>query len=80
MDHVATYPKDGIGHGDIDMVLAEHSDAGFNNESNYGSRTGDHIFLSEDTPSPKWNGAVLKIAQIIKFVMSSAAEAEIGAL
>ena len=80
LDHVATYPNDGIGHGDIDIVLAEHSDAGFNNESNYGSRTGDHIFLSEDTQTPKWNGAVLTIAHIIKFLMSSAAEAQLCAL
>ena len=29
---------------------------------------------------PKWNGAVLIIAQIIKFVMTSASEAELGAL
>ena len=62
------------------MVLAAHSDAGFNNESKGRSRAGDHIFLSEDDPEPKWNGPILTIAQIIKFVMTSAAEAELGAL
>ena len=31
-------------------------------------------------PTPKWNDDVLTIAQIIKFVMSSVAEAELGAL
>ena len=40
---------------------------------------GTH-FVSEDEPFPRWNGAILTIAQIIKFVMSSAAEAELGAL
>ena len=29
---------------------------------------------------PKWKGPVLNLAQIIKFVMSSASEAELGAL
>ena len=62
------------------MVLAAHSDAGFNNESKGRSRAGAHIFLSENDPEPKWNGPVLTVAQIITFVMSSAAEAEMGAL
>jgi hypothetical protein len=62
------------------MVLAAHSDAGFNNESKGRSRAGAHIFLSEEDPEPRWNGPILTIAQIIKFVMTSAAEAELGAL
>ena len=36
--------------------------------------------MSNDTKDPKNNGAVLNIAQIIKSVVSSAAEADIGAL
>jgi hypothetical protein len=36
--------------------------------------------MSTDTARPPNNGAVLTIAQIIKAVMTSAAEAEIGAL
>ena len=36
--------------------------------------------MSNDTPFPPNNGAVLNIAQIIKAVMTSAAEAELGAL
>ena len=36
--------------------------------------------MSDNSDNPKNNGAVLNIAQIIKAVMSSAAEAEIGAL
>ena len=62
------------------MVLAAHSDAGFNNESKGRSRAGAYICLSEDDPEPKWNGPILTIAQIIKFVTTSAAEAELGAL
>ena len=29
---------------------------------------------------PRWNGPMLTLAQIIKFVMSSASEAELGVL
>ncbi len=36
--------------------------------------------MSSDTKDPANNGAVLNIAQLIKAVMSSAAEAELGAL
>ena len=62
------------------MILAAHSDAGFHNESKGRSRSGAHIFLSEDDPIPRWNGPILSIAQVIKFVMTSSAEAEISAL
>ena len=37
-------------------------------------------FLSSDCDDPADNGAVLNLAQLIKAVMSSAAEAELGAL
>jgi hypothetical protein len=38
------------------------------------------FFSPEDEPIPRFNGAILTIAQIIKFVMASAAEAELAAL
>ena len=62
------------------MVLCAHSDKGFHNESKGRSRAGAHIFLSENDAMPRWNGPVLTLAKIIKFVMSSASEAEIGAM
>ena len=36
--------------------------------------------MSSDTTNPPNNGAILNIAQLIKAVMSSAAEAKLGAL
>ena len=63
-----------------DMVLAIHSDAGYLNEIKSRSQAGGHYFLSSDVQNPPNNGAVLTIAQIIDAVMSSAAEAELGAL
>ena len=80
LDHVATYPNYGITYQASDTILASHSDYGFNNESKARSRAGSHICLSENDPNPKWNGDILTIAQIIKFVMSSATEAGLGAI
>jgi hypothetical protein len=61
-------------------ILCAHAGAGFLNETNSRSCAGAHIYLSENDPFPRFNGAVLSIAQIIKFVMASAAEAELAAL
>jgi hypothetical protein len=54
------------------MVLAVHSDASY--------LSVGHFFMSSNIADPADNGAVLNIAQIIKAVMSLAAEAELGAL
>jgi hypothetical protein len=61
------------------MVLAGHSDALYLSKSNAQSRAGGHFFMSSDVEVPPNNGAVSTILQIIKAVMSSAAEAEVGA-
>ena len=80
LDYCATYPDDGILYRASNMVLAGHDDAGFNNEIKARSRAGAHIFLSENESIPRWNGPVLTITQIRKYVVSSAAEAEMTAL
>jgi hypothetical protein len=80
IEHVATYPSDGIIYRSSDMILCAHSNAGFLNETNSLSRAGAHIFLSENKPFLHFNGAILSIAQIIKFVMASAAKSELAAL
>ena len=78
--YVATYPNGGIFFRKSDMILAAHAETGFLNESKAYSRAGTHIFLSENEPKPKLSGPILTIAQIIKNVMASAAEAEMAAL
>ncbi len=80
LDYVATYPNDGIIYRASNMILCTHSDAGFLNELQSRIRVGPHIFLLEDVPYPRFNGAVLSIAQIIKFVMASAFKSELAAL
>ncbi len=62
------------------MILAIHSNASYLSKPKGQSRAGGHFFMSSDVSDPKDNGAVLNIAQLIKAVMSSAAEAELGAL
>ena len=62
------------------MVLAIHSDALYLSEPKARSRAGGHFFCSEDVPDPPDNGAVHTVAKIIKAVMTSAAEAELGGL
>ena len=80
LDYVATYPDDVILFRKSDIILAARADAGFLNESRYRIRAGAHIFLLENEPKPKLNGPVLTIAQFIKIVIPSAAEAEMAAL
>ncbi len=80
LDYAATHPDAIVTYQASNMVLAAHSDASYLSESNAHSRAGGHFFMSYDVPRPPNNGAILTIAQIIKAVMSSAAEAEVSAL
>jgi hypothetical protein len=80
LDYAATHPDAIVTNHASNMVLAGHSDALYLLESKVRSRAGGHFFVSTDTAQPPNNRAVLTIAQVIKAVMTSAAEAEIGAL
>jgi hypothetical protein len=63
-----------------DIKLAIHSNASYLSEPKACSRAGGHMFMAGMEEIPINNGAVLNILQIIKAVMSSAAEAKLGAL
>ena len=80
LDYAATQEPAVTTYRASDMVLAIHSDAGYLNVEDARSRAGGHHFLSENVDNPANNGAIYNEASIIKSVMSSAAEAEIGAL
>ena len=77
---MATHPDAILTHSKSSMVINVHSNASYLCEPKAKSRAGGHFFLSNNDDDPANNGAVLNIAQIIKNVMSSAAEAKIGAL
>ena len=80
LDYVATQEDAIVTFRASDMVLAVHSDASYLSEPSARSRAGGHFFLTKDDTVMPNNGAILTVAQIIKTVMSSAAEAELGAL
>jgi hypothetical protein len=62
------------------MILCIHSDAGYCIKKNRQSREAIKIFLSNNNQCPPNKGVILMNEIIIKTVMSSAAEAELGAL
>jgi hypothetical protein len=62
------------------MRLTIHSNASYLSEPNAQSRAGGHMFMAGTEDIPINNGAVLNILQIIRAVMSSSAEAKLGAL
>jgi hypothetical protein len=62
------------------MKLVIHSDASYLLEPKACSRAGGNMFMASTEEIPINNGVVLNILQIIKAVMSSAAEAELGVL
>jgi hypothetical protein len=63
-----------------DMRLMIHSNALYLSEPKAQSRASGHMFMAGTEDIPINNGAVLNILQIIRAVMSSATEAELGAL
>jgi hypothetical protein len=80
LDYAATHPDAIQTYKRSNMVLVVHSNASYLSKPKAHSRAGGHFFLSYDVADPIDNGAVLNIAALIKAVMPSAAEAELGAL
>ena len=80
LDYVATHPDAILTYEKSDMILTVHSDASYLSEPQAKSRAGGHFFLTSEQEHPPNNGAILNISKIMKTVMSSAADAELGAL
>jgi hypothetical protein len=80
LDYASTHPDAIITYHTSDMVLTGHSNKWYLSKSKACSRAGRHFFMSNNTAKQPKNGAILTIAQIIKVVMSKAAEAKVGAL
>ena len=75
LDYAASQEQAVLTYEASDMILAVHSDAFYLRESKVRSRARGHFFMSKDVSFPPNNVDVLNIAQIIKAIMSSAAEA-----
>jgi hypothetical protein len=64
------------------MILHIHIDASYLSESEAKSRAGGFFYMGNTSKNDNklTNGAILIISKVLKHVMSSAAEAEIGAV
>ena len=80
LDYAATNPGAIITYQESNMILAKYNSTSYLSETNACSRAGTHFFMSNNDSIPPNNDVVLTISQIIKAVMSSVAEAEIGIL
>jgi hypothetical protein len=83
LDYLATHPAATIRYRKSDMILNIHSDASYLSETKARSRVAGYFFLGStprDNHPIALNGAIYTFCGIIKFVVASAAEAELGAL
>ena len=81
LDYVATYPNATLIYTPSEMILKIHSDASYLSEPKAKSRFGGHYYLgSKPLHATTINGAVHNTASLLKNVVSSASEAEYGAL
>ena len=89
--YLHSHPNATIRYHASGMILHIHSDASYLSEANARSRAGGYFYLSElyanpnkapshDSPLPPMNGAIHVLSTILKNVMASASEAELGAL
>jgi len=79
LNYAATHPDAKVIYRASDMILHIDSDAAYLVSPGARSRAGGYQYLS-NKENTVHNGPVFVLAKIIKNVMSSAAEAEIGAL
>jgi hypothetical protein len=78
--YLATHPDAAIRYHASDMILHIHSDASYLSVSNARSRLGGMFFLGNKSPEPDTlNGSILNVTSVIKNVVASAAESEVGA-
>jgi hypothetical protein len=80
LDYCASQEEAIITYTKSKMILVLHRDAGYCNKKKSRSQAGGFFFLSNKDKFPPNNGAIITNATIIKAVMASAAEAELGAL
>ena len=80
LDYLATHPNAAIRYKASDMVLAFDTDASYLSEIGGKSRAAAYYYLTKKGNKLFHNGAIDVFSTIIKHVMSSASEAETGAL
>jgi hypothetical protein len=79
LDNLATHPDATIRYKASDMILHIHSDTSYLSVSNARSRLGGLFFLGNKSPKQDTlNGSILNVASVIKNVVASAAESDVG--
>ena len=83
LDYLTTYPDATIRFRASGMIMNVHSDASYLSELDARSRACGHFFMGwtpKNGDPIKLNGAFFTLCAILRFVVASAAEAELGAL
>jgi hypothetical protein len=82
LNYCNTHPETKIHYHASDMILHIHSDTSYLSENEAKSRAGGFFYMGSNIKTDKklTNGAILIISKVLKHVMSSAAESEIGAV
>jgi hypothetical protein len=82
INYCNTHPETKNRYHASDMILHIHSDTSYLSEREAKSRAGGFFYMGNTTQNDKklTNGAILIISKVLKHMMSSAAEAEIGAV
>jgi hypothetical protein len=80
LDYLATRPNATVRYHASDMILHIHSDASYLSVSNARSLLGGLFFCGDKSPQQdNLNGSILNVASVIKNMVASAAESEVGA-
>jgi hypothetical protein len=79
LDYLATHPDATIRYHASDMILHIHSDASYLSVSNARSRLEGLFFGQQILKQDTLSGSILNVASVIKNVVASAAESEVGA-
>jgi hypothetical protein len=82
LNYCNTHPETKIRYHASDMILHIQSDASYLSEKEAKIRDGGFFYMGNTTKNDKklTNGAILIVSKVLKHVMSSAAEAAIGAV
>jgi hypothetical protein len=79
LDYLATHPDAIIRYHASYMILHIHINASYLSLSNAHSRLGGLFFCGDKPPQEETlNGSILNVASVIKNVVTSAAESEVG--
>jgi hypothetical protein len=80
LDYLDNHPDATIRYHASDMILHIHSDASYLSASNARIRPGGLFFCGNNSPQQDTlNGSILNVASVIKNVVASVAESEVGA-